>query len=726
MVLAIIPMNEPQLNATWMPDFPGLADAENCRDWEPGFAMDTGKIRDKDEAYWDQYRGTPKAFVNIMVGQQMWGNRWGELTAIRYPANTDEKAMAASLQAKLTPQELGMSFVPLREQALAATDAPVDFGQLFVGFSFFLIAAAAVLTALLFVFSLEQRNQQAGLLLAVGWRPREVRRILFSEGLLLAVIGSVLGAVAALLYTRLVLRALATVWRGAVGSVEFVFAPQPLTIIGGVIGSIAVAAFAMWLASRRQLRNSARELLAAGGVLEMARADRRGRKSRSKMIGAVAVVGGLVLAAFAGGAPAVFFGAGALLLIGGLAFGLAWLQRAAGNDAASAGLGALGLRNAARRRGRSLATIGVLASGVFMVVAVDSFRQRPATESAPRNSGTGGFALVGRSALPIYEDLNTATGREAYALDEKALAGVGIVPMRVRAGDDASCLNLNRALQPELLGAKSEELSSRSAFRFAGAAKDAGDPAWALLDAEAQDGVVPAIVDANTLQWALQMKLGDTLDYQDERGQPFKVRLVASLAGSMVQGSVLISEKHFIARFPGQSGYRFFLIDAPAANAPGVQEQLSRALQDRGLELTSAARRLAEFQAVENTYLSIFQVLGGLGLLLGSAGLGIVVARNVLERRREFGLLEAVGYQRGQLRQLVFAEHRWLIVCGLAIGVGSAIVAVWPGLHERAGGFPVTEMALLVVALALGCIFWAWLATRIALRGSAVAALRAE
>jgi hypothetical protein len=293
-----------------------------------------------------------------------------------------------------------------------------------------------------------------------------VRRILLAEGLLLAVIGSVLGALGALLYTRLVLRALATVWRGAVGTVEFVFAPQPLTIIGGIIGSIVVAALAMWLASRWQLRNSARELLAAGGVLEMARADRLGRKPRSRIIAVVALVAGAALAVFAGGAPAVFFGAGALLLIAGLAFGLAWLQRVATSDAAAAGLGALGLRNAGRRRGRSLATIGVLATGVFMVVAVDSFRQRPLDEEAPRNSGTGGFALVGRSALPIYEDLNTASGREAYALDEKAMAGVGVVPMRVRAGDDASCLNLNRALQPELLGAKSEELSSRAHSAF--------------------------------------------------------------------------------------------------------------------------------------------------------------------------------------------------------------------------------------------------------------------
>jgi hypothetical protein len=298
--------------------------------------------------------------------------------------------------------------------------------------------------------------------------------------------------------------------------------------------------------------------------------------------------------------------------------------------------------------------------------------------------------------------------------------------MRVREGDDASCLNLNRALEPRLLGVAPAELTSRAAFRFADGLEGAGEPGWGMLEAETSGESIPGIVDAATLQWALQMKLGEELEYRDERGQLLKVRLVGALAGSVLQGSVVISEKRFTERFPGQSGYRYFLVDAPASKAGAVQEQMSRALQDRGMAMTFASRRLAEFQAVENTYLSIFQVLGGLGLLLGSAGLGIVVARNVLERRREFGLLEAVGYRRRDLRRLVFAEHRWLIGCGLVVGVASALVAVWPGLRDRAGGFPLTETAVLIAALTLGCVFWAWLATRLALRGSAVPALRAE
>src|SRR5437762_10609411 len=136
-------------------------------------------------------------------------------------------------------------------------------------------------------------------------------------------------------------------------------------------------------------------------------------------------------------------------------------------------------------------------------------------------------------------------------------------------------------------------------------------------------------------------------------------------------------------RFPAEAGHRIFLIDAPSntgAAAEKVSAELTRALQDVGLELTPATRRLAAFNAVQNTYLNTFQVLGGLGLLLGSAGLGVVVLRNVLERRGELGLLIAVGFRRARVQRLVLAEHAALLCLGLVIGIVSALVAVLPAV----------------------------------------------
>src|SRR5712691_9678820 len=108
-----------------------------------------------------------------------------------------------------------------------------------------------------------------------------------------------------------------------------------------------------------------------------------------------------------------------------------------------------------------------------------------------------------------------------------------------------------------------------------------------------------------------------------------------------------------------------FLIDAPSNSVAQVSATLGRALQDVGLELMPAAQRLAAFNAVQNTYLNTFQVLGGLGLLLGSMGLGVVVLRNVLERRGELGLLQAVGFTRRSIFQLILGEHAALLGLGL-------------------------------------------------------------
>jgi ABC-type lipoprotein release transport system permease subunit len=722
-IIQIIPMDEPQLDTSWMPDFPGLSDQENCRDWKPGFAIDTKAIRDTDEAYWKQYRGTPKAFVNLKIGQEMWGNRWGNVTAIRWPATADRAAIERDLRAKLTPQMLGFQFIPFREQALESTKAPVDFGELFVSFSFFLIAAAAVLTGLLFVFTLEQRSAEAGTLLALGLTAKLVRRMMLGEGAVLSVLGTVIGCAAAVIYTRLVLRGLATVWRGAVGTSEFVFSANPVSIMGGSVGSILVALLAMWWASRKQFRHSASELLA--GEVAPAPQVRAGGSPAKKAVPAggfpyislLAAIAAAALALFGGKSSEIFFGAGSLLLVAGLGFSRAYLKKDGSNAFASPG--DLARRNTGRRLGRSLATIAVLAAGVFMVVAVDSFRQRP-IENHSRDSGTGGFALLGESASPIYEDLNSAKGRETYALDETVMNDVRVIPVRVREGDDASCLNLNRALQPRLLAANPDELAGR--FRFA--QKDSG---WQKLGAAAEsDSTIPGSSTRTLFSGRCRRNSAtpsNTVTNGDSRSTSassprFPVRCFKGMSSS--PKGTLLRNTPAAADIVSSSSMRPLTAHPPSPGNFPVPCRIA------ALELTPASRRLAEFQAVENTYLSIFQALGGLGLLLGTAGLAIVVARNVLERRREFGLLEAVGFRAGQLRSLVFTEHRWLIFLGLLVGAASAFLGVWPQLAGSAGGFPWRPMLGLLLALTAGCIFWTWLATRLALRGSRLAALRSE
>ena len=163
-----------------------------------------------------------------------------------------------------------------------------------------------------------------------------------------------------------------------------------------------------------------------------------------------------------------------------------------------------------------------------------------------------------------------------------------------------------------------------------------------------------------------------------------------------------------------------FLIDTPSNSVSQVAATLGRALQDAGMELVPAARRLAQFNAVQNTYLSTFQVLGGIGLLLGSLGLGIVVLRNVLERRGELGLLQAVGYRKRSLQWLVASENLALLATGLLIGGLAAAVTVLP-LARRVDLPYLTLGGVIVFGVAS-----AWTATWFAMRGRLIDSLRAE
>jgi putative ABC transport system permease protein len=421
-----------------------------------------------------------------------------------------------------------------------------------------------------------------------------------------------------------------------------------------------------------------------------------------------------------------FFGAGALLLMSGLGFIAAFLASLAYSESATRlSLLGMGVRNSTRRRKRSLATLGLLACGSFLIMSIGVFRLDANADASKRSSGTGGFALLGETALPVFHDLNSEDGRQFFALDAKALTNVAFVPLRVRDGEDASCLNLNRAQKPRLLGVQPALLHERNAFRFAKFAPGLPkDQPWLLLKRRPGSDEVPAIADQASIQWALGKKVGDTLDYTDEHGKEFKIRLVASVANSILQGSLLIDEEEFVGRFAKESGYRMFLIDAPSNHAESVSTGLSKGLRDFGLELIPAARRLAEFNAVQNTYLSTFQVLGGLGLLLGSVGLGVVVLRNVLERRGELALLLAVGYRPRSLKWLVMSEHGALLVLGLGVGVIAAMVSVLPAVLAPGGELPYLSLLITLGAVLLSGGIWTWLATWLALRGKLLDALR--
>jgi len=794
-VHSIVPMEMPWADRTLMPDFPGIEEAESTADWDTAFPL-THTIRPKDDDYWQQHRGTPKAFLTLAAGQMMWANRFGKVTGVRFPAPTHDGEGTRSAAAQtnedgqateriaaidsfrsglgerilfmLDPAELGLRFEPVREQALKAAEESQDFGGLFVGFSLFLIAAALILMTLLFQFGLEQRSAEVGTLLALGFTHKQVRRLLLGEGAALAFIGGVIGMLGGVFYAKAMLLGLTTVWKDAVGATTLHFFVTPGSLAIGLLASSLVAVFTIWLALRKQAKRPAIALLTSGmgdGRWEMASGGRTcervegetagGRTgvriftnaatvATASLVSAAGLVGWALIAGEISNAG-VFFGAGALVLLGGLALISARLQRSASgpsadrskpdqegcrDDGVTFSSTHLSLRGLARRRSRSVATAALLACGSFLILSIGVFRLDANRDATERDAGTGGFALIGESTLPIVQDLNSPSSLEFFALDEQETAGVEFVQFRVRAGDDASCLNLNRAQKPRLLGVDPAALEGRFTFAKVAGGLDS-NAGWRLLDSEignrkSEMAELPAVGDLNSILWAMGKKVGDTIDYMDGRGRLFKVRIVGAVANSILQGNLVIDAAAFVQRFPGESGYQYFLMDAPTNRIDDVSATLSRAVQDYGLEITPAARRLNQFNAVQNTYLGTFQILGGLGLLLGSAGLGIVVLRNVLERRGELAVLMAVGFRRHRVERLVLLEHSALLGIGLAIGLVAAVVAVLPTLISPGSPFPYTTLVPTLLAVLANGLIWTWAATRLAMRGNLLEALRNE
>jgi putative ABC transport system permease protein len=169
-----------------------------------------------------------------------------------------------------------------------------------------------------------------------------------------------------------------------------------------------------------------------------------------------------------------------------------------------------------------------------------------------------------------------------------------------------------------------------------------------------------------------------------------------------------------------------FLIAAPAASVEQVSTELEDRLSDFGFDVVATLERLAGFHQVENTYLSTFQSLGALGLVLGTIGLGVILLRNVLERRRELALLRAVGYRPSHVGLVVIAESAFLLASGVVIGTVTAILAITPALLSRGGSFSGRSLALLLTAVLFSGLLSSLVAARAAVRSPLLESLRQE
>ena len=711
-VRRIVPIPDRQM----VPELEGISTAKRIDTWDVPFPVDLAKVKPRDDAYWDQYGPSPKAFVAMSAMREMWhaaspGDvRWITGVRVQSPASRDQQgtqaAIAEGLPRLLPPNKTGFDLRPVRQQAMIASQGSADFGMLFASMSFFIVISAGAMVATLVRLGVQQRSGELGLMLACGVSRTKTVLMLGGELTLTLLVGLGVGLALAVGYAWAVLHLLAS-GQGMPWSVPDLRPyAEPATLaaapVACLLGGMACAAMAL----RGVLRQPAARLLSGAPVADIGAKPRKAFLAR--LLAILALAGGIACLLLPKWNSRVtptdaFFLAGGLLLIAGLAWFRAVIFSASiGTPTEALTVRTLIATNLAARPLRSLLTAGLFASASFILIGVALYR--PTADAMPladRSSPSGGYAMRLTLMVPPGYDLSTAAGRRKLgftAEDEPLWQGVEVQSLLQAGEGDVSCLNLARPAGARILGIDARFIA-RGGFTVH-TPKPSAEP-WRVLTQPGPDGAIPIFGDAESMQWILKRSVGEVFDLPRPGGAPLRVQLAGVVQGGLFSGEVLMARDNFAREFPQAARPTVFLLDIPVSRLDAVRQSLLRTLGDFGVSAEPVETILDRVLGVQRLYMSIFLLLGGLGLGLGSVGQVAILLRQAFERRRELAILLAQGFTRRRVGLLLAGEQATLLLAGLLIGSGSAIIAALAVMEHPALGAMALSMTLIG---AVGCL----------------------
>ena len=677
-----------------MPEFPGIAGSESCTDWDAGVEIRTERIRTKDEDYWNNFRGKPKAYISYSKGREIWGNNFGPATAIRFPSEFSEDDIIKGLTGKLNPLKCGLTVKNLRNEMIRAANESVDFSTLFLSLGFFIIVSCIFLLILAVSAYFDSRKDQVFTLFALGFSNKWIGRMLFYETSVITVAGATAGIIAGLAINTLIIVSLNSVWIGAVQSSSLSPAAGSVPMAAGFFTTIIICFIFLYIRIRRFLK-------------KLRTIDEGGYKSASAktnlyllLTSAAAAVALAVTGLTGRGEETTFaFAAGGSLF---LTLILLWrqiiLRKFSFRLNSMKGFNFISGSYYSFHPGRGVMPVLLIAAGLFAVIITGINRLQITEKSTSPSGGTGGFELWAETVSPVMEDLNSKTGRKIHGLEETD-SGIMFIQGMIAGGDDASCLNLNHVVSPPVLGIDPEYFIESGSFSFSTIIKtaDRSNP-WEIITRQPEDNCIFGFADQTVMQWGLKKKTGDTLKFRSETGELFNVILAGGLKSSLFQGYLIIGERNFVDYFPSVSGSSLFLTDCEETIADSLAMLLRTRFESYGIEVQPAKEKLASFFRVTNTYLAVFTTLGGLGLILGVIGLGFVLRQNYNSRKREFALMMASGFTGNMIKQNIFREQLFILIAGVITGTLSSFVATYPSLS---GGSDIPWGSILGITIAI-------------------------
>ncbi len=141
---------------------------------------------------------------------------------------------------------------------------------------------------------------------------------------------------------------------------------------------------------------------------------------------------------------------------------------------------------------------------------------------------------------------------------------------------------------------------------------------------------------------------------------------MAFYAGSGVITSDEMVNALLLQPVPPQS-YMFRIEEGVDAEA--TAKALEKQFLEHGMQAVVIEEEIRDIESVNVMMNNLLQGFMGLGLVVGIAALGVIAARSVVERRRQIGVLRALGFQKGMVQLSFLIESSFIALLGIALGV---------------------------------------------------------
>ncbi|WP_430809508.1 MULTISPECIES: ABC transporter permease [unclassified Carboxylicivirga] len=657
-VKQIVPLESLLQDSTLSANFPGISDVESCTSWDSDLPINMDLITEEDEKYWELYHSTSKAILPYEAVEHLWGNNYGYATGVRI---TGEKPVLSALNASL----FGVQVVHPRASGMYAANNGVDFAGLFLALGFFIILGAILLMIVPLSEMIYKRKAELELLKALGYTTKRISHLLWMESAPVTVFASITGVVTGLLYTTLIIWLLNTFWSGATHTSGLSVYSNVFTLVMAFVVGIVASLLVLHRVISRHLKKKVPSVKSRPSSLLMKKTLLIANTTLTIIIA--------VYNLFFISSIALFTLTGVMLMLTFALWGEYQVCKRGGVTRKGIKLKNLTWRSLLANKKQAVLSYLSLATGIFIVFSVGLNRQ-DFNNSSKLTQATGGYDLWCESTIPVYHNMNTVEGKEKLNL--LGLSGNPQVLQCLRyKADEASCLNLNKVSTPTVLGVDMHQLFESELGLTDNIYEVDKDGLLKYLQ-QAKNNVYPLLVDATVLQWSLVKNLGDTLYYTSNKGQKVAAQLVGTLPNTIFQGHVLMDKALFSQIWPDITGSEVFLLNTKQDAISETKTILSQAMYEYGIRINTTHERLAQFNTVTDTYLTIFMTLGGIGLLIGIMGFVIVIRKNLNVRQHEIEMYARLGFSKQKTEGILFRENIPVPLYAIVTGLISAVISI--------------------------------------------------